>query len=104
MIVVGTHGDLVANKSELNDNLQLINTLYGSLSHKVEGMCVCVCLSVCLSVLQFFVCLGDCSVRICYYHTLIQITLHTTSYPYTLLRSHDLYCLRISTDNGQYGG
>ena len=61
MIVVGTHGDLVANKSELSDNLQLINTLYGSLSHKVEGLCVCVCLSVslsiclsvCLSVLQF---------------------------------------------------
>ena len=58
MIVVGTHGDLVANKSELNDNLQLINTLYGSLSHKVEGMCVrvFVCLSVCLSILQFCVC------------------------------------------------
>ena len=52
MIVVGTHGDLVANKSELNDNLQLINTLYGSLSHKVEGMCVCV--FVCLSVCQYF--------------------------------------------------
>ena len=53
MIVVGTHGDLVANKSELSDNLQLINTSYGSLSHKVEGMCVClpVCLFVSTSIL-----------------------------------------------------
>lgn len=40
MIVVGTHGDLVTNRAELNQNVELIARLYGSLSHKVEGLYV----------------------------------------------------------------
>ena len=41
MIVVGTHGDLVTNKTEQNQSLGLIERLYGSLSHKLEGkLCV----------------------------------------------------------------
>ena len=50
MIVVGTHGDLVANRNELNDNLELINTLYGSLSRKVEGLFICLFMHVCMCV------------------------------------------------------
>ena len=56
MIIVGTHGDLITDKTKQNQNLQLIERLYGSLSHKVEGVCtfmcvcVCVCVCACLSV------------------------------------------------------
>ena len=57
VIVVGTHEDLVANKNDLHENLELISRWYGSLSHKVEGVFVCVfvvCLPVCVCV---FVCM-----------------------------------------------
>ena len=63
VIVVGTHEDLVANKNDLRENLELISRWYGSLSHKVEGVsvCVCVCLFACLCVcLCACVCLCIC--------------------------------------------
>ena len=41
VIVVGTHGDLVTNKTQQNESLALIERLYGSLSHKLEGkLCI----------------------------------------------------------------
>ena len=37
VIIVGTHGDLVTNKTEQMQSLELIEKLYGSLSHSIKG-------------------------------------------------------------------
>ena len=47
VIIVGTHGDLITNKTEQNQCLELIEKLYGSLSHTVKGffhVFICMCL------------------------------------------------------------